>query len=117
MTNQQGQPTGTAEPGPDSIPTRFWLIIGLSGLVFLLALVPIVWEILRVTYYYLALLFSVFLGSSLSLLYLTVPRSETRNAERDYRVIHYALRLSLALGIGAILIAALFLAKLLEILT
>ena len=94
---------------PNKIPPRFWLIIALSGAVFCLAIIPVIFHIREVAYYYCALIFSVFLGCSTSILYLVNPRNETRGVELDYRVIHFALRLSLAFGIGAILVAALFL--------
>ena len=99
------------------ILSNFWLIIGLPTGVLFIAGVPAFIDILNVSYYYLALLFSVFLGASTSLLYLVNPRYETRDVPPDYRVIHFTLRLSLAFGIGAVLVAILFLSSLLGIIT
>ena len=66
---------------------------------------------LRAGLYYGSLFFAVLLGASITLLLYVTPSSTTDKEQRDYRFVHFALRLALAFGIGAVVIGVLLVAS------
>lgn len=58
-------------------------------------------------------LFGILLVVSVLLLLRVAPRSVTDGEQRDYRIVHFTLRLALTFGIGAVVIGVLLVAALL----
>ena len=90
-------------------------IVGGIVVVFIIGLIPYFLGDTheKATLFYGSLFFAVLLGASISLLLLAGPHSATDGVRRDYRVVHYTLRLALAFGIGAVIVGVLLMATLL----
>lgn len=94
---------------------RYYLVVAVALLIiFGLGLIPLIWPAAQTdALYYGWLFFVVLLGASVMLLLFAAPRSTTDREQRDYRVVHFTLRLALAFGIGAVVVAVLLVAALL----
>ena len=90
---------------------RYWSILFIFLCVFLLGIIPSVLSqhLINAAFYYGSLFFTVLLVGSIALLFFVATRSASEGQERDYRVIHFGLRIALTLGIGAVIVAVLFL--------
>ncbi|GAI42309.1 unnamed protein product [marine sediment metagenome] len=94
---------------------RYVIPIVVAAVIFVLSLVPYWWGLpqTRAGIYYGSLFFAALLGASVLMLLLVAPLSTTDRGQRDYRVVHFALRLALTFGIGAVTVGVLLVAALL----
>jgi len=86
-----------------------WSILLGAVIVFLLCLVPIIFPVVfaKAALYYGSLFFVILLGVSIALLTYIPARIDNKAENRDFRVIHFVLRVALTFGVGAVLIGIL----------
>lgn len=89
-------------------PMHKWSILIGALIVFLLCLVPVLFQgVIKESIYYGSLFFVTLLGSSIALLTYAPIRISEKAENRDFRVIHFILRAALTFGVGAVLIGIL----------
>ena len=86
-----------------------WFIFLGAVIFFLVCLVPILFPgiFVKPALYYGSLFFVTLLGSSIALLTYVPARIDGKAENRDFRVIHFILRVALTFGVGAVLIGIL----------
>jgi len=94
---------------------KVYRLVAIVATIFLIGLIPCLWAApqAKVALYYGSLFFAVLLGASVLMLLLVAPLSTPNREQRDYRVVHFILRLALTFGIGAVIIGVLLVAALL----
>ncbi len=99
MSNNQGKTEGLNKK----------IILGGAAIIILLSLPPILFSGVfeKAVPYYGSLFFVALLGASMLLLTYVPTRIDNKAENRDFRVIHFVLRVALAFGIGAVLIGIL----------
>lgn len=109
--SNQGKNLHWSEKGLNYIK-EYWLFAGLlTGLFVATSIFPFLFFAVKLpaSVYYGSLFFTVLFGSSITLLMHSVPPNGNEREYRDYRVIHFTLRLAFVFGLGAVLIAILLL--------
>lgn len=93
----------------------YWTVAIVVALIFVIGLIPCFLGAAQIeaALYYGSLFFAVLLGASVLMLLLVAPLSTTDRGQRDYRVVHFTLRLALTFGIGAVMVGVLLVATLL----
>jgi uncharacterized membrane protein len=88
---------------------RKWIIFIGVIVVFILCLVPILSQLVfeKAALYYGSIFFVTLLGSSISLLSYIPSHIHNKAENRDFRVIHFMLRVAFSFSIGAVLIGIL----------